>query len=542
MPDLPPRQDLGTHRVANQPSILADPDLFLSDPYLQTHAKARGVDASHLEASGKIYSQPAMRQAALEARRDPPRLVSHDQHGRQLDEVHYNASYHGILRAGLKAGYANVAWTAKFGGHANHAAHVYLLSQVEPGCCCPLTMTYAAMPVFRSAPEIGEIWLPKMLSTDYDPSLQSIDQKRGVMLGMAMTEKQGGSDVRTNATMATADGDAYRLRGHKWFCSAPMSDAFLTLAQTQKGLTCFLVPRWLPDGRNAIRILRMKNKLGNQANASAEIEYEDALAYRIGEDGEGVRTIIKMVHHTRLDTALAPAGLMRAALHEALHWVRYRHAFGAALVEQPLMQSVLADLALDVEAAVALGFMVAQSFDGDSDEDRAFARVAVALAKFINNKRAPTVISECMEVLGGMGYVEDTALPMLYREAPLNGIWEGAGNVICLDILRTLSLEKHAKDALMTRLKASSGKNAHFDTALAVHHTRWPNSADEGEARWFCESLALLLSAAALLETAPATIADGFIASRLSEHRGAVAGAVNLFQTDAILARALGKT
>lgn len=540
MADLPPRHDLGTHRVTNQPEILADPDLLVSDPYLQTHAKARGVDAGHLEVTSKIYSQPAMRQASIEARRDPPRLVSHDLHGRGLDEVHYNASYHGILRASLKAGYSNVAWTAKFGGHACHAAHVYLLSQVEPGCCCPLTMTYAAMPVFRSAPDIGEIWLPKLLSADYDPTLQPVDQKRGVMLGMAMTEKQGGSDVRTNATMATQDGESYRLRGHKWFCSAPMSDGFLTLAQTQKGLTCFLVPRWLEAGRNNIHIERLKSKLGNHANASAEIEYEDALAYRIGEDGDGIRTIIQMVHHTRLDTAIAPAGLMRAALHEALHWVRYRHAFGAALVDQPLMKSVLADLALDVEAAVALGFMVAQAFDGQSDEERAFSRVAVALAKFINNKRAPTVIAECMEVLGGMGYVEETPLPMLYREAPLNGIWEGSGNVICLDILRTLAKDTMAKEALMQRLKSATGRNAHYDTALAVHHTRWPLAPEEGEARWFCESLALLLSAVALLEAAPEFIADGFIASRLSEHRGSLPGALNLYQSGAVLERALG--
>lgn len=541
MPAIPPRHDLGTHEVTNQPASLADTDLFASDPYLRTHAIARGIDEAYLQSVCAVYAQPGLRQAALEARRDPPRLVSHTRHGRGLDEVHFNAGYHAVLNAGVKAGYANVAWTTKAAGHTAHAAQVYLLSQVEPGCCCPLTMTYASVPLLQDAGDIGEIWLPRLLSKDYDPTIQPALHKRGLMLGMAMTEKQGGSDVRSNATVATADGQNYRLRGHKWFCSAPMSDGFLTLAQTSKGLTCFLVPRWLDGERNGVRILRLKDKLGNHANASVEIEYEDALAHRIGDEGDGVRTIIQMVHHTRLDTAMAPAGLMRAALHEALHWACHRHAFGAALVDQPLMRSVLADLAMDVEAAVALAFMVAQAFDGTTEEDRAFARVAVALAKFINNKRAPGVIAECMEVLGGMGYVEETPLPMLYREAPLNGIWEGAGNVICLDILRTLAKDRLAHEALMTRLKSATGKNPHYDTALAVHHTRWPQSADEGEARWFCENLALLLSAAALLETAPEVIADGFIASRLSEHRGSVPGSLEMFQKDAVLARALGQ-
>lgn len=402
-------------------------------------------------------------------------------------------------------------------------------------------MTYASIPLLQKDNVAGDMWLSRLLSNDYDPTVQPALKKRGLMLGMAMTEKQGGSDVRSNSTVAAEDGENYRLRGHKWFCSAPMSDGFLTLAQTQKGLTCFLVPRWLEEGRNGIRILRLKDKLGNHANASAEIEYEDALAYRIGDEGEGVRTIIQMVHHTRLDTTMAPAGLMRAAFHEALHWSEHRQAFGAALVDQPLMRSVLADLALDVEASVALAFMVAQAFDGTSDEDRAFSRVAVALAKFINNKRAPGVIAECMEVLGGMGYVEETPLPMLYREAPLNGIWEGSGNVICLDILRTLAKDSLAQEVLTERLRSVSGRNVHFDTALAVHHTRWPQGPQESEARWYCESLAQLLSAVALLEAAPEYVAEGFIASRLSEHRGTVAGSLELMQTDAILIRARGR-
>ncbi len=537
MPDLPPRQNLGTHSVVNQPVCAAPNDLWGCDPYLQCHALARGARQVQVEAAARAYASPALRQSANKARRDPPRLISHDRHGRRLDEVHFNQGYHDVLRQGIKQGYSHAAWTLKSGGHATHAAHVYLLSQVEPGACCPLTMSYAAVPLIAKSP-LSSDWLYPLLSKDYDSTIAPVAQKSGVMLGMAMTEKQGGSDVRSNDTQARRDGDHYRVTGHKWFCSAPMSDGFLTLAQTENGLTCFLVPRWLEEERNGISILRLKDKLGNRANASAEIEYDNALAYRLGDEGAGVRTILQMVHHTRLDTAMAPAGLMRAALHEALHWTRHRQAFGRLLIDQPLMRRVLADLALDVEAAVALGFMVAEAFDRNGAEARAFARVAVALAKYINNKRAVHVIGECMEVLGGMGYVEDTPLPMLYREAPLNGIWEGSGNVICLDILRSLNGDATVAKALMARLRSVTGKNAHYDTALAVHHTRWPGVPQEQEARWFCESLAVLLSAAALLEAAPKPVSEGVIASRLSEHRGTIAGSLDLLQADGILARA----
>lgn len=541
MTDLPPRGALSTHDVINQPEGAASESLWTSDPYLQSHAVARGARKSQVEAAAAAYGNVALRASAHDARRDLPRLVTHDRFGRRLDEVQFNTGYHEVLLTGVKAGYASTAWTLETGGHATHAAHVYLLSQVEPGSCCPLTMTYAAVPALALQKDLAEEWLPRLLSKDYDPSIAPISKKPGATLGMAMTEKQGGSDVRANTTRAMRDGDHYRMLGHKWFCSAPMSDGFLTLAQTDKGLTCFLVPRWLEGQRNGISILRLKDKLGNRANASAEIEYDNALAHVVGEEGAGVRTIIQMVHHTRLDTAMAPAGLMRAALHEALHWARHRQAFSKALIDQPLMRVVLADLALDVEAAVALGFMVAEAFDQIDDESRAFARVGVALAKYLNNKRAAHVIGECMEVLGGMGYVEETPLPMLYREAPLNGIWEGSGNVICLDILRSLGSDPRVGEALKARLEAAKGLNAHYDTALAVHHTRWPIVPSENEARWFCESLAVLLSAAALLETAPDIVAEGFITSRLSEHRGTIAGALDLYQSDQILARALSE-
>lgn len=414
---------------------------------------------------------------------------------------------------------------------------VYLHSQAEPGTCCPMTMTYAATPVIAAA-DLDPVWAEKLRVAGYDPAVAPVADKRAITLGMAMTEKQGGSDVRTNTTRAEPDGADYRLTGHKWFCSAPMSDGFLTLAQAPGGLTCFLVPRWLPDGtRNGIHLMRLKDKLGNRANASAEIEYHNALAHRVGDEGQGVRTILQMVHHTRLDTAMAPAGLMRAALVEAKYWCDRRVVFQKRLIDQPLMRAVLADLALDWEGALALGLRVARAFDGVEEADRAFARISVALAKFLNNKICPAHVYECMEVLGGMGYVEDTPLPMLYREAPLNSIWEGSGNVICLDILRTLHREPLAAEVLTAELSSARGANATYDTALTAHQDRWPKGPEEAEARWFAESLATLLTASVLLKDAPAAISDAFVARRLGGQGGRVAGAAARGDVQAILQR-----
>jgi putative acyl-CoA dehydrogenase len=355
---------------------------------------------------------------------------------------------------------------------------------------------------------------------------------------MAMTEKQGGSDVRANTTRAWPDGNAYRLRGHKWFCSAPMSDGFLTLAQAEGGLSCFLVPRWLDHARNGIRLTRLKDKLGNRANASAEIEYDRALAFRLGDEGDGLRAIIEMVHHTRLDTAMAPAGLMRAALGHAAHWAGHRSAFQKRLIDQPLMRAVLADLALDWEGTLALGLRVARAFDGTAPEERAFTRLAVALAKFLGNKLCPSVVYEAMEVLGGMGYVEETGLPLLYREAPLNSIWEGSGNVICLDILRTLRREPAAGETLSAELFAATGQFRHYDAALKRHMARFPKLPDEAEARWYAESLATLLTASVLIRQAPGAVGAGYAGTRLAEGgRGRVSGAIGSVETEEILAR-----
>ena len=526
-----PRADLPTHLVENQPAArvprLWDDDLPLRGAFAGQSA------AAAVRGFAETLSDPAMLAAGRDAYRHPPELRLFDAGGRRLDEVAFHPAYHRLMQAGRAAGYCAIAWDGTPGGHTAHAAMVYLLSQVEPGTCCPLTMTYAAVPALAADPALAAVWGPRLASRAYDPAIAPVGHKTGATLGMAMTEKQGGSDVRANTTRADRDGDAYRLTGHKWFCSAPMSDGFLTLARAPGGLTCFLVPRWLDDGRNGIHLMRLKDKLGNRANASAEIEYHGALAHRLGDEGQGVRTIIRMVHHTRLDTAMAPAGLMRAALAEALHWARHRTAFQRKLIDQPLMRAVLADLALDAEAALALGLRVARAFDDPGQAP--FARIGVALAKYLSNKRAPNVIYEAMEVLGGMGYVEDTPLPMLYREAPLNSIWEGSGNVICLDILRTLARDPDAAAALRADLDSARGEPA-YDAALNAHLARWAAPPGEAQARLYAEQTAALLAAAALLHGAP-EIGAAYAASRLTGGRGHTAGACPNLDPAPILAR-----
>ena len=527
------RSDLPTHAVTNQPPVQGARDLWANDSVLRDHAI--GADRTALAAYGAALGFEQTQTAAREAERIGPELRLFDQGGRRLDEVVFPSGYHHMMRLGLGAGYAAGPWSG--GSHVTHAAMVYLHSQVEPGTCCPMTMSYAALPTIRAGASLPSVWAEKLTVADYDPVIAPVAQKRAITIGMAMTEKQGGSDLRSNTTTARAGDGGWRLTGHKWFCSAPMSDGFLTLAQAPGGLTCFLVPRWLEGDRNAIHLMRLKDKLGNRANASTEIEYHDAFALQVGEAGRGVATILEMVHHTRLDTALAPAGLMRAALAEAHHWVRHRTAFQRRLIDQPLMQAVLADLALDWEGATALGLRVARAFDGSSEANRAFARIAVALAKFLNNKLCPGLVYEAMEILGGVGYVAESGLPMLYREAPLNSIWEGSGNVICLDILRTLARSPLAGEVLEAELQAVAGQSHAYDAALNTHRDRWPGLPPEAEARWFAESLARLLSAAVLLRQAPGAIAGAYADTRLGTPRGQVAGSMGAMDTSAILDR-----
>lgn len=531
------RSLLTTHEVYNQPPERGDVDLWQTDKALQEAVARVGGQKVLLADYGAVMGSAEMRNAGRAANRHSPELVLFDQAGRRLDEVHFHPAWHRLMKTSLSAGYAGVAWDGTAGGHVTHAAMIYLASQTEPGHCCPMTMTYAAFPALAANPEIAAIWQQRLIARDYDPTPRPVAEKTAVTLGMAMTEKQGGSDLRSNSTRAEREGDAYRLTGHKWFCSAPMSDGFLTLAQAPGGLTCFLVPRWLEGERNAIHIQRLKDKLGNRSNASAEIEYHNAIAWRLGDEGAGIRTIIEMVHHTRLDTALAPAGLMRGALAAACHWANHRSAFQRRLTDQPLMQAVLADMALDVEGSLALGLRVAAAFDGNTDEDRAFARIGVALAKFYGNKRCPLVTYEAMEVLGGMGYIEDTGQPLYYREAPLNGIWEGSGNVICLDILRTLAREPLAADMLRRELSAATGSDRRYDHALKDHLERWPALPPECEARWFAERTALLLTASVLIRTGVSEVADAYIATRLTNERGHIIGAIPEGAVQGILGR-----
>jgi putative acyl-CoA dehydrogenase len=532
-----PRSNLFTHDVTNQPNPRGARDLWASDRPLQGAVALFGGRAEDLAGAGQLYGSEDILHAAHNARRDPPRLVSFARSGHRLDEVAFNDGYHRCMQAAVSQGFTATAWDGAQGGHVTHAAHVYMLSQVEPGVCCPLVMTHAAVPALRIDTALSRLWQPKLVSRSYDPRVLPVAAKLGATLGMAMTEKQGGSDVRANTTQAVRDGDVYRLRGHKWFCSAPMSDGFLTLAQAPGGLTCFLVPRWLEGARNAIQIQRLKDKLGNWANASSEIEYHDALAHRLGEEGDGVLVIIEMVHQTRLDTAMAPAGLMREALSEAKWWVEGRSAFQRRLIDQPLMRVVLADLALDHEASLAAGLFVASCYDRSDPEGQALARICVALAKFLSNKRCIPVVAEAMEVLGGMGYVEETPMPMLYREAPLNGIWEGSGNVICLDVLRTLSRDRLAEAALNDVLDGARGLDHRFDLALDAHRARWPGVPEEAEARWFVERLAVLMFAAVLLKAAPEAVAEGYVSTRVAGAQGVVPGSVSGLDTGAILAR-----
>jgi len=451
--------------------------------------------------------------------------------------VAYHPAYRELMQAGLGAGYAALPWEGEAGGHSTHAAMVYLTAQVEPGICCPMTMTYAAVPALRAAPGLFDVWVPKLTARLYDPAIRPLAQKAAATMGMALTEKHGGTDPGQSATMAVRDGDAYRLRGHKWFCSAPMSDGLITLAQAPGGLTAFLVPRWLEGTRNAVHIQRLKETLGNGSCAVAEIEFADAIAYPLGDEGEGLRHLEGMIHHTRLDAGIAPAGLMRAALGAAHHWCSQRSIGEAHLIDQPLMRTVLADLSLDWEGALALALTVARAFDEGSEQGRAFARPGAALAKYLNNRLCPTLIAEAMECMGGIGASEDTGMPHLYREAPLNGIWEGPGNVLCLDIIRTLREVPLARDILSDALGAVTGEYRSYDAALRVHMGRFPRLPDEGQARYYADSLATLLTASILIRQAPPAIADAYIATRLTGERGRTAGAISDVDTAAILSR-----
>jgi putative acyl-CoA dehydrogenase len=526
MTAAPPR--FLTHEVANQPPPLEGVNWFEQDRVLADAVEREGGawGRERLSRFGAWLGQSSTIRLGEQANRHPPQLRTHDRFGHRIDEVEFHPAWHELLGRAVAEQAHALPWSdARPGAHVVRAAAVFLLNQVDSGVCCPLAMTFAAPAALGDAPALASAWLPKILSTTYDPGPGPAADKAGVLIGMAMTEKQGGSDVRANTTEARALGNGtYELIGHKWFCSAPTSDGFLTLARAPAGLTCFLVPRWRPDGtRNAILIQRLKDKLGNRSNASAEIEYAGALAWLVGEEGHGVRTIIKMVHHTRLDAALSSAALMRQALAQALHHAAHRTAFQRRLIDQPLMRNVLADLALEVEGSTALVMRLARAFDqgSHSPAERSFARLATAIAKYWVCKRAPVMIAEALECLGGNGYVEESILPRLYREAPVNSIWEGTGNVVCLDVLRALAREPDSLEALLAELQGARGADLRLDGRLVrLTNALADQSNHEPQARQLVEQLALALQASILVRHAPAAVADAFCASRLSDHPG----------------------
>jgi len=517
-----------THEVTNQPPPFEDVNLFTSDRPLREGVRAGGGEWAlpALEAFGALVGTADFLELGRLANRFAPELRSHDRFGHRIDEVAFHPAWHEVMRRAMEHRVHNLPWREpRAGAHVARSALHSLLSQVESGACCPLTMTFAVRPALAAEPEIAARWEEGLLGTIYEPALRPAAEKSAVLIGMAMTEKQGGSDVRANTTRAKkADGDGpdlYELVGHKWFCSAPMSDAFLTLAQTEGGLTCFLVPRILPDGaRNPFRIQRLKDKLGNRSNASSEIEYAGTRGWRVGEEGRGVRTILEMVHHTRLDCVSGSTGLMRQALAQAIHHTDHREVFGKRLADQPLMRNVLADLALEVEGATALMLRLAEAFDhAPSDEaERAFARMATAVGKYWACKRAPGLIYEAMECLGGAGYVEDSILPRLYREAPVNAIWEGSGNVMCLDVLRAMVREPDSVDALLAELRAVRGADARLDRSVDAIEAELRDPEDiEARARRVVERLATALQASLLLRRAPTPVAEAFVAGRIVE-------------------------
>ncbi len=540
---------MDTHVVDNQPPEFAPRDLWADDVVLREALAREGATsfATHVAGYGAIAGGELLA-LSHDAQRDRPRLRTHDRFGQRIDVVEFHPNYHRLMQVAVEHGVAGLSWAQPGpGAHVARAALSYLHHQAEPGTSCPLTMTHAAVPALRQAPALRE-WADKVASRRYDAADVAIHAKPGVTIGMGMTERQGGSDVRANTTTATplADGDAvtgdaYLLRGHKWFFSAPMSDGFLVLAQAPDGLSCFLMPRRLPDGgRNGFTLMRLKDKLGDWSNASSEVEFQDATAWRVGDEGRGVATILQMVMLTRLDCMLGSAAGTRMALAQAIHHCRHRSAFGKRLAEQPLMRNVLADLAIESEAALALAMRVARAVDAAPHDPReaAFARVATAVGKYWICRRAPALVNEAQECLGGAGYIEESLLPRLYRQAPLNSIWEGSGNIQCLDVLRALAREPEAGAALLAEIEAARGLHTALDAALAALPANLAN-ADEAGARLLVERIALALQASVLLR-AGSPVADAFCRSRLGGAHGFAMGTLpSELATGAAIERAL---
>lgn len=516
-----------THEVFNQVPPLVDYDVA-DDPALRSGLAREGAGwaAAELHDLGRLGGAAAAIEHGRLANEYPPVLRSHDRYGHRVDEVEFHPSWHELMRTAVTYGLHAAPWADdRPGAHVARAAKFYTW-RPDAGHGCPISMTYAAVPALRHAPELAARYEPLLTATTYDPGLRPALGKHGLLAGMSMTEKQGGSDVRANTTIAQPEADgSYRLVGHKWFTSAPMCDLFLTLGQAPGGLTCFLVPRVLPDGtRNPLRLMRLKEKLGNRSNASAEIEYDHAVAWRVGDEGRGVRTIIDMVNLTRLDCLIGAAAGMRQGVVTAVHHARHRRAFGRQLVDQPLMRTVLADLAVESEAATVLMLRLAGATDraarGDADQ-AAFRRLGVAVGKYWVCKRWPGHAAEALECLGGNGYVEESGMPRLFRESPLNSIWEGSGNVAVLDVLRALTRQPRVLAAFEAEVDAAAGADARLDAAVRRLRASLADPADAPlRARHLVERLALVLQGALLVRHGHPAVAEAFCASRLGGAHG----------------------
>jgi putative acyl-CoA dehydrogenase len=511
-----------THEVENQPPPLAPYNLYTSDAALREAVGRNGGGWAdeRLAAYGAKLGQAETFDLGFQANEHPPRLVTHDRYGRRRDEVEFHPAWHRLMALAIGAGTHTGPWAdPRPGAHVARAAQVIMTTEVEAGIQCPITMTYGVVPALRREPALAAEWLPRLYRQAYDSRFIPAPDKTGMLMGMGMTEKQGGTDLRTNSTRAEPAGTVgeYRLTGHKWFFSAPMCDAFLVLAQAPAGPTCLFLPRFTPDGAlNAIRVQRLKSKLGNHANASSEVEFHGAWARRVGDEGRGIPTIIEMATYTRLDCALGTSGLMRQAVSQASHHAAHRTVFQRRLNDQPLMQNVLADLALEAEAAIALSMRLARAVDRHDDPaERAFHRLMTPAIKYWVCKRGVALAGEAMEVLGGVGYTEETIMPRLYREMPVNSIWEGSGNVMCLDVLRALQRHPDALGLVLDELRPARSERR-LDRHLAALESSLRDPAGlEGRARRITEGLALAVQAALLIEHAPGAVADAFVSSRL---------------------------
>lgn len=561
---IKPLANLSTHQVINMPPYLGDQDLWGNDVALQEGIEREGGGwaVGKLAAFGPVAGAAETSAKSEQANRYPPEMKAFDRYGMRINQVEYHPAYHDLMRIAIENEVHSFAWNhPQPGAHVAHAALTYMLSQVEGGVMCPMAMTYSAIPSLRLTPSIADEWIPRLLSTSYDSRDIPVAEKSGATVGMFMTEKQGGSDVRANTTRAVAVGSTtgagaeYLLNGHKFFCSAPMCDAFLVLAHTDAGLSCFLVPRWRPDERDGVRagennslrnnlmIQRLKDKLGNRSNASSEMEFEDTWGIMLGEDGRGLPTIMEMVTGNRYYCCASSAAMMRQGLVQAFHHAQHRTAFKKKLIDQPLMRNVLADLTIEVEAAVALTLRIGRAMDESENnaDAAALARIGTAIGKYWICKRAVAHTGEALECLGGPGYIEESRMPWLYREAPINSIWEGSGNVICLDVLRAMHREEAAIPALLAELEDAGGIHPNLDAATNMLKSELADQENlEIRARRLTELMSVSLQGALLVKYAHPAVADAFCASRLGDRwHGAYGTLPANVDFDAIIERIL---